>query len=52
MVVLAFANERYTNEPLAEVQKLALVTNALVNNNLRNPEVIEALGMLPAIRGR
>ena len=49
---LAFANERVSKAPLAEVQKLAMATNTLVNNNLRNAEVIEAMGMLPAIRAR
>jgi ATP-binding cassette subfamily C exporter for protease/lipase len=29
-----------------------MAANAQANNNLRNAEVIEAMGMLPAIRGR
>ncbi len=52
LIVLAIANERVSKEPLAEAQKLAIAANALANNNLRNAEVIEAMGMLPAIRGR
>jgi ATP-binding cassette subfamily C exporter for protease/lipase len=36
----------------AEAQKLAMAANAQANNHLRNAEVIEAMGMLPAIRGR
>ncbi len=52
LVALAFANEAVSKEPLAEAQKLAIAANAQANNNLRNAEVIEAMGMLPAIRGR
>ena len=52
LVALAIANERVSKEPLAEVQKLAIAANGQANNNLRNAEVIEAMGMLPAIRGR
>lgn len=52
LVALAIANERASKEPLAEVQKLAIAASGQANNNLRNAEVIEAMGMLPAIRGR
>lgn len=52
LVALAVANERVSKAPLAEVQKLAIAANAQANNNLRNAEVIEAMGMLAAIRGR
>jgi ATP-binding cassette subfamily C exporter for protease/lipase len=49
---LAVVNERVSAGPLGEAQKLAMAANAQANNNLRNAEVIEAMGMLPAIRGR
>lgn len=52
LVALAFANEAVSKEPLAEAQKLAIMANTQANNNLRNAEVIEAMGMLPAIRAR
>ena len=52
LVVLAVINERVSAGPLGEAQKLAMAANAQANNNLRNAEVIEAMGMLPAIRGR
>lgn len=52
LVGLAFANEAVSKHPLAEAQKLAIAANTQANNNLRNAEVIEAMGMLPAIRGR
>lgn len=52
LLALAFANEALSKEPLAEAQKLAIAANTQANNNLRNAEVIEAMGMLPAIRAR
>jgi ATP-binding cassette subfamily C exporter for protease/lipase len=52
LVILAVINERISAGPLGEAQKLAMAANAQANNNLRNAEVIEAMGMLPAIRSR
>ncbi|MCM8611237.1 type I secretion system permease/ATPase [Accumulibacter sp.] len=52
LVILAVINERVSAGPLGEAQKLAMAANAQANNNLRNAEVIEAMGMLPAIRSR
>ena len=52
LVILAVVNERVSAGPLGEAQKLAMAANAQANNNLRNAEVIEAMGMLPAIRSR
>jgi len=36
-------------EPLAEANQTALSSAQYANNNLRNAEVIEAMGMLPSI---
>ncbi len=52
LVALAVVNERVSAGPLGEAQRLAMAANAQVNNHLRNAEVIEAMGMLPAIRTR
>jgi len=52
LVILAVVNERVSAAPLGEAQKLAMAANVQANNHLRNAEVIEAMGMLPAIRGR
>ena len=52
LVVLAVVNERVSAAPLGEAQKLGMAASAQANNHLRNAEVIEAMGMLPAIRGR
>ena len=52
LVGLAIANERVSAGPLGEAQKLGMAASAQANNHLRNAEVIEAMGMLPAIRGR
>ena len=52
LMLLAFINERVTREPLAQANSMAVAANALATNNLRNAEVIEAMGMLPNLMGR
>ncbi|MFC0166870.1 type I secretion system permease/ATPase [Pseudoduganella danionis] len=52
LVVLAVVNERVTKKPLAEANQMAIVSNGLATNNLRNAEVIESMGMLPNLMGR
>ncbi len=52
LLVLAWLTEISTRKPLAEANQVALASGAFANNNLRNAEVIEAMGMLPAIRRR
>ncbi|MBL8394613.1 MAG: type I secretion system permease/ATPase [Candidatus Accumulibacter sp.] len=52
LFILAVVNERVSAGPLGEAQKLAMAANVQANNHLRNAEVIEAMGMLPAIRRR
>ncbi|MDT8364444.1 MAG: type I secretion system permease/ATPase [Nitrosomonas sp.] len=52
LVLLAFLNERVSHKPLAEANSLAVASSALANNNLRNAEVIEAMGMLPNLQTR
>lgn len=52
LVVLAWANERVSRQPLAEANSMAVNAGQLANNNLRNAEVIEAMGMLPALMNR
>lgn len=52
LVVLAWANERVSRQPLAEANSMAVTAGQLANNNLRNAEVIEAMGMLPALMNR
>lgn len=44
---LAIWNEKATKKPLAEANSMAINANNLATNNLRNAEVIEAMGMLP-----
>ena len=44
---LAIWNEKATKKPLAEANSMAVNANNLATNNLRNAEVIEAMGMLP-----
>ena len=52
LVLLAWANERVSRQPLAEANSMAVTAGQLANNNLRNAEVIEAMGMLPALMNR
>jgi ATP-binding cassette subfamily C exporter for protease/lipase len=52
LVVLAIINERVSHKPLSETNKLQVQSNTLATNTLRNAEVIEAMGMLPSLRGR
>ena len=49
---LAYLTEVSTRKPLADANQAAMASSAFANNNLRNAEVIEAMGMLPAIRER
>lgn len=50
LFALAYATEIATRKPLAEANQASIAAGAFANNNLRNAEVIEAMGMLPAIR--
>jgi ATP-binding cassette subfamily C exporter for protease/lipase len=43
---LAWATEAVTRKPMAEANNLAVASGSFANNNLRNAEVIEAMGML------
>jgi ATP-binding cassette subfamily C exporter for protease/lipase len=52
LIALAWLNQRLSQPPLEEAQKLSMQAGNAATNNLRNAEVIEAMGMLPAIRKR
>ena len=52
LLVLAVLNERLSKPRLDEAQKYSLQSQQALTNNLRNAEVIEAMGMLPQIRER
>lgn len=49
---LAWATEVSTRKPLAEATQVAVSANNYATNNLRNAEVIEAMGMLDNLRQR
>ncbi|MBX9868547.1 MAG: type I secretion system permease/ATPase, partial [Burkholderiaceae bacterium] len=49
---LAYATEVATRKPLAEANQAAIASGNFANNNLRNAEVIEAMGMLPAMQAK
>lgn len=50
--LLAWLNELLTHKPLTEANKHSQVAYMFANNNLRNGEAIESMGMLPALRRR
>ncbi|WP_118986520.1 type I secretion system permease/ATPase [Photorhabdus sp. CRCIA-P01] len=52
LIALAVLNQWLSNQPLSEASKLSLRSASLASTNLRNAEVIEALGMLPVLRRR
>ncbi|MBD1228832.1 type I secretion system permease/ATPase [Xenorhabdus griffiniae] len=52
LIMLAVLNQWLSQAPLAEASHLSLRSANLASTNLRNAEVIEALGMLPALRRR
>jgi ATP-binding cassette subfamily C exporter for protease/lipase len=52
LVLLAYINEKISHKPLAEANAVAVTSTALASNNLRNAEVIEAMGMLPNLQAR
>ena len=52
LVSLAWINELVSKKPLTEANTLAVTSSAVATNNLRNAEVIEAMGMLPNMRRR
>lgn len=49
---LALWNELATRKRLSEANNMAIKASSMVQGNLRNAEVIEAMGMLPGIRDR
>lgn len=52
LIGLAWTNEVITRRPLTEANGMAVTANTLATNNLRNAEVIQAMGMLPNLMAR
>jgi len=52
LFILAYINEKISHKPLAEANSMAVASTNVASNNLRNAEVIEAMGMLPNIQSR
>ncbi|MBE0464353.1 MAG: type I secretion system permease/ATPase [Halomonadaceae bacterium] len=52
LFVLALVNEKSTKGLLAEANSEQIQAQNLANSNLRNAEVLHAMGMLPGIMGR
>lgn len=52
LLALAYANERATRGLLAEAGSEHIKAQSQANSNLRNAEVLHAMGMLPSIMGR
>ncbi|MCB1802783.1 MAG: type I secretion system permease/ATPase, partial [Gammaproteobacteria bacterium] len=52
LIALAIANERMTRDDLKDAGQLGHENDVQTQRNLRNTEVIEAMGMLPRLRER
>ncbi len=52
LFALAVANEKSTKKLLSEANNEQIQAQNLANSNLRNSEVLHAMGMLPGIMGR
>lgn len=52
LVLLAWVNELVSKKALTEANTIAVTSSNIATNNLRNAEVIEAMGMLPNLRAR
>ena len=52
LVSLAYINESVSKKPLSEASGISISAGNLATNNLRNAEVIEAMGMLPNLMSR
>jgi len=52
LIALAYINEKISHKPLADANSMAIASTNVASNNLRNAEVIEAMGMLPNIQSR
>lgn len=52
LIALAVINEMSSKGPLKEASNLSIMSNSLASTNLRNAEIIEALGMLPNLKKR
>jgi PrtD family type I secretion system ABC transporter len=52
MVICAYLNERMTRKPLERAQAQARQAGRFIDVSVRNAEVVDALGMLPAVTRR
>lgn len=52
LIALAFLNESSIHQPLADASNLSVQSSNIATDNLRQAEVLESMGMLPAIRDR
>lgn len=52
LTLLAIWNERATHDDLEQANQLSVESSNTTARNLRNAEVVHALGMLPALMGR
>ena len=52
LITFGYINEKISHQPLADANSVAVASTNLASNNLRNAEVIEAMGMLPNLQSR
>ncbi|WP_394752847.1 type I secretion system permease/ATPase [Crenothrix sp.] len=52
LILLAIWNERATHDDLGQANRVAVESSNMTSSNLRNAEVVHAMGMLPDLMGR
>lgn len=52
LLALTYVTEQATRQPLAEANAANIVAGQFANDSFRNAEVVEAMGMFPALRKR
>ena len=50
LLLLTYVTEKATQQPLAAANAAGIAANQFATNSFRNAEVVEAMGMLPALR--
>ena len=52
LLLLTYVTEKATQQPLAAANAAGIAANQFATNSFRNAEVVEAMGMFPALRKR
>ncbi len=52
MLLISIVNQFVTRRPIKEANEYQIIANKFVSDNLRNAEIVHAMGMLPQLRQR